>query len=131
MQQLSILWSHVLWKSHDYTCTREHPPRRSRLLWLVERPRVSTTHHHRYDAPDVCISYVLMLLPGSVFPGLHLWAMGLAGQIRFEDLILHGMLGLLLFADASCWIFFIRPMRSCPLDFLAPRHPSLDRCSSQ
>jgi monovalent cation:H+ antiporter, CPA1 family len=37
---------------------------------------------------------------GRVFPGLHVWAVSLAGRIRFEDLILHGMLGLLLFAGA-------------------------------
>src|SRR5665213_3220152 len=33
-------------------------------------------------------------------PGLHLWATGLVRQIDFESLILHGMLGLLLFAGA-------------------------------
>src|SRR5271155_5047227 len=33
-------------------------------------------------------------------PGLHLWAISLVRQIDFESLILHGMLGLLLFAGA-------------------------------
>jgi monovalent cation:H+ antiporter, CPA1 family len=33
-------------------------------------------------------------------PGLHVWATGLVRQIDFESLILHGMLGLLLFAGA-------------------------------
>ena len=33
-------------------------------------------------------------------PGIHRWAVGLARQINFESLILHGMLGLLLFAGA-------------------------------
>ncbi len=33
-------------------------------------------------------------------PGVHVWAVELVGRIRFEDLILHGMLGLLLFAGA-------------------------------
>jgi CPA1 family monovalent cation:H+ antiporter len=33
-------------------------------------------------------------------PGLQLWATGLVRQIDFESLILHGMLGLLLFAGA-------------------------------
>ena len=46
------------------------------------------------------ISSVMMILLGSIFPGLHLWAVGVVGRIRFEDLILHGMLGLLLFAGA-------------------------------
>jgi CPA1 family monovalent cation:H+ antiporter len=46
------------------------------------------------------ISSVLMILLSHVFPGLHGWAVILVGRIRFEDLILHGMLGLLLFAGA-------------------------------
>jgi len=46
------------------------------------------------------ISSVMMILLGRVFPGLHSWAVSLAGRIRFEDLILHGLLGLLLFAGA-------------------------------
>jgi len=46
------------------------------------------------------ISSVLMIVLGRVFPGLHPWAVTLVGRIRFEDLILHGMLGLLLFAGA-------------------------------
>jgi CPA1 family monovalent cation:H+ antiporter len=43
---------------------------------------------------------MLMIACGRVFPGLHGLAMSLVGRIRFEDLILHGMLGLLLFAGA-------------------------------
>jgi len=46
------------------------------------------------------ISSVTMILFSHTFPGLHLWAVSLAGRVRFEDLILHGMLGLLLFAGA-------------------------------
>jgi CPA1 family monovalent cation:H+ antiporter len=45
-------------------------------------------------------SSIMMMVLGSVFPGLHVGAVSLAGRIRFEDLILHGMLGLLLFAGA-------------------------------
>ena len=41
-----------------------------------------------------------MIALSHTFPGMHLWAVQLAGRIRFEDLILHGMLGLLLFAGA-------------------------------
>jgi CPA1 family monovalent cation:H+ antiporter len=37
---------------------------------------------------------------GAYAPGLHLWAVSLVRQIDFESLILHGMLGLLLFAGA-------------------------------
>ncbi len=33
-------------------------------------------------------------------PGLHTWALNLVGRINFENLILHGMLSLLLFAGA-------------------------------
>jgi CPA1 family monovalent cation:H+ antiporter len=46
------------------------------------------------------ISSVLMILLSRIFPGLHAWAVRIVGRIRFEDLILHGMLGLLLFAGA-------------------------------
>jgi CPA1 family monovalent cation:H+ antiporter len=46
------------------------------------------------------IASVIMMLLGSVFPGLHLWAESLVGRIRYEELILHGMLALLLFAGA-------------------------------
>ena len=46
------------------------------------------------------ISSVMMIVLGRVFPGLQAWAVTLVGRIRFEDLILHGMLGLLLFAGA-------------------------------
>lgn len=45
-------------------------------------------------------SSVLMISVSRFFPGLHPWAVDLVGRIRFEDLILHGMLGLLLFAGA-------------------------------
>jgi len=46
------------------------------------------------------IASVIMILLGDVFPSLHAGAVRLAGGIQFEDLILHGMLGLLLFAGA-------------------------------
>ena len=46
------------------------------------------------------ISSLILIVFGRGFPGLHLWAVSMAGRIRFEDLILHGMLGLLLFAGA-------------------------------
>ena len=46
------------------------------------------------------ISSVTMIALGRVFPGLQAWAVSLVGRIRFEDLILHGLLGLLLFAGA-------------------------------
>ncbi len=46
------------------------------------------------------IASVIMIALGRVFPGLHAWAVVLVGRIRFEDLILRGMLGLLLFAGA-------------------------------
>ena len=46
------------------------------------------------------ISSIMMIVLGRVFPGLQAWAVSLVGRIRFEDLILHGMLGLLLFAGA-------------------------------
>ncbi len=43
----------------------------------------------------------LCLVSASAYaPGLRPWAMGLVQQINFESLILHGMLGLLLFAGA-------------------------------
>lgn len=44
-------------------------------------------------------SLTLLVLRGT-FPGLHAWAITLVSRIHFEDLILHGMLGLLLFAGA-------------------------------
>jgi CPA1 family monovalent cation:H+ antiporter len=46
------------------------------------------------------IASLVMIALGHTFPGIHIWAVGLVGRIRFEDLILHGMLGLLLFAGA-------------------------------
>ncbi|WP_263383661.1 cation:proton antiporter [Granulicella arctica] len=46
------------------------------------------------------ISSVMMIGLENTFPGVHAWAVTLVGRIRFEDLILHGLLGLLLFAGA-------------------------------
>jgi CPA1 family monovalent cation:H+ antiporter len=46
------------------------------------------------------ISAIVMIGAGHVFPTLHIWAMSLAGRIHFDALILHGLLGLLLFAGA-------------------------------
>jgi CPA1 family monovalent cation:H+ antiporter len=46
------------------------------------------------------VSSLLLLVASRFIPGLHTWAVYLAGRIQFEDLILHGMLGLLLFAGA-------------------------------
>ena len=46
------------------------------------------------------VASIIMIVLGHTVPGLHAWAVSLAGRIRFEDLILHGMLGLLLFAGA-------------------------------
>lgn len=47
----------------------------------------------------VIASLVLASL-GSVAPGVHLWAQHLAQRLNLEDLILHGLLPLLLFAGA-------------------------------
>jgi monovalent cation:H+ antiporter, CPA1 family len=47
----------------------------------------------------VAVSLVLNIL-GRRIPGLDTWAFGLVGRIKFEDLILHGMLALLLFAGS-------------------------------
>lgn len=47
----------------------------------------------------VASSITLQLL-SSRLPGIHAWAIHLAGRVQFEDLILHGMLGPLLFAGA-------------------------------
>lgn len=47
----------------------------------------------------VIASLVLIALAG-VFPGLHSWATSFVGQIHYENLILHGLLALLLFAGA-------------------------------
>lgn len=44
-------------------------------------------------------SILLVVLRG-VLPGLHSWALLVVGRIDLRDLILHGMLGLLLFAGA-------------------------------
>ena len=47
----------------------------------------------------VVFSILLEVINARV-PGLHLWAVHLVAQIHFEDLILHGMLPMLLFAGA-------------------------------
>jgi monovalent cation:H+ antiporter, CPA1 family len=46
------------------------------------------------------IASVALTAMENIFPGMHAWAVELAGRIRFDDLILHGMLALLLFAGA-------------------------------
>ncbi len=46
------------------------------------------------------VSSLLMILLSHPFPSLHTSAVTLVGKIQFDDLILHGMLGLLLFAGA-------------------------------
>ncbi|HEY5054999.1 MAG TPA: cation:proton antiporter [Acidobacteriaceae bacterium] len=46
------------------------------------------------------VSSVGLALLAPVWPGPHRWALGILSQIDFERLILHGMLGLLLFAGA-------------------------------
>jgi len=46
------------------------------------------------------IASIVLLIVSQRDPALHVWAVSLVGRIRFEDLILHGMLGLLLFAGA-------------------------------
>ena len=46
------------------------------------------------------ISSILLIALGRIFPGLHAWYETFAGRIQFQDLILHGLLGLLLFAGA-------------------------------
>ena len=47
----------------------------------------------------VCCSVLLIFVSG-VFPAVHGWAVGIAGQADLRVLILHGGLGLLLFAGA-------------------------------
>lgn len=47
----------------------------------------------------VVASLILNIL-GRRIPGLDIWVLGLVGRIKFEDLILHGMLALLLFAGS-------------------------------
>jgi CPA1 family monovalent cation:H+ antiporter len=47
----------------------------------------------------VVASLILNILSRRI-PGLDIWAFGLVGRIKFEDLILHGMLALLLFAGS-------------------------------
>ena len=46
------------------------------------------------------ISSVVLIILSHRIPGLHAWAVNFVGRVRFEDLILHGILGLLLFAGA-------------------------------
>ena len=47
----------------------------------------------------VVASLILNILSRRI-PGLDIWVLGLVGRIKFEDLILHGMLALLLFAGS-------------------------------
>ena len=47
----------------------------------------------------VAASLILNILSRRI-PGLDTWVFGLVGRIKFEDLILHGMLALLLFAGS-------------------------------
>ncbi len=47
----------------------------------------------------VAASLILNILSSRI-PGLDIWVFGLVGRIKFEDLILHGMLALLLFAGS-------------------------------
>jgi CPA1 family monovalent cation:H+ antiporter len=46
------------------------------------------------------ISSLVMIFLDRLFPELHAWAVNFVGRIQYENLILHGMLGLLLFAGA-------------------------------
>ena len=46
------------------------------------------------------VSSILLIALSQRFAGLHAWAVSLVGRVNFENLILHGMLGLLLFAGA-------------------------------
>ena len=41
-----------------------------------------------------------LILASGVAPGVHTWAVQTVGRVDFRGLILHGMLGLLLFAGA-------------------------------
>jgi CPA1 family monovalent cation:H+ antiporter len=46
------------------------------------------------------ITSIALVLLAPIWPGPHQWAVNTISQINFEDLILHGMLSLLLFAGA-------------------------------
>lgn len=46
------------------------------------------------------VSSIGLMFLSKWIPGVHSWAVALVNQLKFEDLILHGMLGLLLFAGA-------------------------------
>ena len=46
------------------------------------------------------IASLVLVAVSSIHPGLKAWAGLLLGAIHFEDLILHGMLSVLLFAGA-------------------------------
>jgi CPA1 family monovalent cation:H+ antiporter len=46
------------------------------------------------------LSSLTLVLLSQWFPGIHTWAVVMVGRLRFEDLILHGLLGLLLFAGS-------------------------------
>ncbi len=43
---------------------------------------------------------VALIAAGTARPALHVWAVAVVGRVRFDDFILHGVLGLLLFAGA-------------------------------
>ena len=76
------------------------------------------------------ISSVMMIVLGRVFPGLQAWAVSLVGRIRFEDLILHGMLGLLLFAGAFLLdLFYLSKEKLAVRAPFGHRHTTLDGCS--
>jgi monovalent cation:H+ antiporter, CPA1 family len=46
------------------------------------------------------ISSLILIALAGFFPSLHSWAISFVGQIQYENLILHGLLALLLFAGA-------------------------------
>ncbi len=46
------------------------------------------------------VASIILNILGRRIPGLDIWVLGLVGRIKFEDLILHGMLALLLFAGS-------------------------------
>ena len=46
------------------------------------------------------VSSVTLIALSNVFPGLHRWAISFVGHVQYENLILHGLLSLLLFAGA-------------------------------
>jgi len=46
------------------------------------------------------LSSLLLVMVGSFAPHIHGWALGFLGNLRFDKLLLHGMLSFLLFAGA-------------------------------